>query len=227
MTVPVVEVFSDLHCPHAYLTRYRLREVADRLEEDVRFVSRCLSIELATDSPTPRGILGVETHSLVLQEDEIPYEPWPDEKITQWPVTFLPAFEAVKAAEAIDQKTAWELDWRIREAFFAEHRCVSLRHVLADLAAEVGFARDAFLEEWDTGRHRETVIEESREGWQDEGFTHSPSIRYPDGSTEINPGDHWTEMDPDRNFRLTGFDPGRADEVGYLVDRIEEALEEA
>lgn len=225
MSVPTVEFFSDLHCPHAYLTRYRLREIEDEYGDQVQLRSRCLSIELYSENPTPKRILDNETPMLAQLEDGLPYEPWPDARISKWPVTFLPAFEAVKAAEALDATKAWDLDWRIREAFYAEHACVSMRWVLADLAEDVGLDREAFLDEWDSGHHRRTVIAESEEGWYGEGFTHSPSIRLPDGRTVVNPGDHWTEMDPERNFRVTRFDPGLDDARGRLAELIEEAAE--
>lgn len=223
MPEPVVEFFADLHCPHAYLTRYRLRQIEDEYRGELRFRSRCLSIEYDTERPTPKRILDVEAHSLMLQEEDIPYEPWPEARTSRWPTTFFPAFEAVKAAETIDPAMAWELDWRIREAFFAEHACVTMRHVLADLAEDVGLARERFLEAFDAG-HREAVVEESEEGWYEEGFTHSPSLRLPDGSTHVNPGDHRTEMDRERGFRLTSFDPGREDEAAYLAELIEDAI---
>lgn len=226
MAAPVVELFADLHCPHAYLTRYRLRSIEDRFGDRIRFRSRCLSIELNDQRPTPKHILDVETPSLALQEDGLPYEPWPEAKLSSWPSTFLPAFEAVKAAEQIDPGKAWELDWRIREAFYGEHAIVTQRHVLADLAEDVGFERQGFLAEFDAG-HRDTVVQESEEGWYGEGFTHSPSLRLPDGSTHVNPGQHWTELDPERNWRLTSFDPGREHEAEHLAELIQQSIANA
>lgn len=227
MAQAVVELFSDLHCPHAYLTRYRLRQIEDDLPDEVSFRSRCLAIEVDSERPVPKRILDNETPMLAALEEGLPYAPWPDARIARWPVTFLPAFEAVKVAEAIDPETGWALDWRIREAFFAEHACVSMRHVLADLAEDVGLDRERFLEAFDSGEHRARVIEETEEGWYTEGFTHSPAIRLPDGTTHVNPGDHWTEMDPERNHRVTRFEPGRADAREHLRSLVEQALEHA
>lgn len=227
MDRPVVELFADLHCPHAYLTRYRLRQLEDRYRDQVAFVSRALSIELFDQKPTPKAILDVETPMLAQLEPGLPYRPWPEGRTSAWPVTFLPAFEAVKAAQALDPEAAWELDWRIREAFFHDHACVSMRWVLADCAEDVGLDREAFLAEWDSGRHRPTVLAESQEGWETEGFTHSPSIRLPDGSGHVNPGGHVTELDPDQNFRVTRFDPGREDAVEHLEGLLEDALAHA
>lgn len=224
--MPVVEFFADLHCPHAYLTRYRLRDIEDHYADQVAFRSRCLSIEVDSERPTPKPILDVETPSLAMQEEKLPYEPWPEARLSRWPSTFLPAFEAVKAAEAIDPKASWELDWHIRKAFFAEHACVALRHVLAELAEDVGIDRERFLDEFDEGGHRAAVIQETREGWYEEGFTHSPSIRLPDGSTYVNPGEHRTEMDPDRGWRLMDFDPGVQDERARLGELIEAAAKQ-
>ncbi len=227
MSEPVVELFSDLHCPHAYVTRFRLQRVAETIPGEVRFRSRCLSLELAQENPTPKHILDVETPMLATLENDLPYQPWPEGKTSSWPVTFLPAFEAVKAAEALDDEKAWELDWRIRTAFFDEHRCVSMRHVLVELAREVGLEEASFVKELDSGRHKQTVIEESREGWHEEGFTHSPSFRFPDGSTVVNPGEHWTRFDPERNHRVVEFDSGRTDEAQHVAGLIQDAVDAA
>jgi hypothetical protein len=110
MARPVFEYFSDLHCPHAYLTRYRLRALEDDGRDRVRFRSRCLSLELDLDNPTPKPVLDSETPLLMNLEPDIPYEPWPEGRTSKWPVTFLPAFEAVKAAEQLDPERAWDLD---------------------------------------------------------------------------------------------------------------------
>ncbi len=225
MDRPVVELFADLHCPHAYLTRFRLRELEETYRDKIAFRSRALSIELYDQKPTPKHILDVETPMLAQLEEELPFRPWPEGRTSAWPVTFLPAFEAVKAAEAIDPDKAWDLDWRIRTAFFDEHACVSMRWVLADLAEDVGLDREAFLAEWDSGAHRPTVLAEAEEGWHEEGFTHSPSIRLPDGTGHVNPGGHWTEMDPEQNFRVTRFDPGRQDALEHLEGLLQEAIE--
>lgn len=106
MAPPTVEFFSDLHCPHAYVTRYRLRSIEDDWRDEVRFRSRCMSIELDVEDPTPKHILDVETPVLASLEPELPYEPWPEGRTSRWPATFLPAFEAVKAAETLDGEAA-------------------------------------------------------------------------------------------------------------------------
>lgn len=221
MSLPVVEFFSDLHCPHAYVTRFRLRTIEEDL--DVRFRSRCLSIEIDQENPTPKHILDAEAPLLATLEEDLPYRPWPEGKTSQWPVTFLPAFEAVKAAESIDMDKAWALDWRIRETFYHDHACVSMRHVLAGLAEDVGLDRSGFLEAFDEG-FRDRVVAETQEGWYGEGFTHSPSLRLPDGSTVVNPGEHWTKLDPDQGHRVVAFDTGHEDEAKRLGTLIRDAL---
>lgn len=225
MSPPVVEFFSDLHCPHAYLTRYRLRSIEEGLG-GVRFQSRCLSLELDLENPTPKHIVDQEAPFLATLEEGLPYRPWPEGKTSRWPVTFLPAFEAVKAAETLDVEKAWALDWRIRTAFYRDHACVSMRHVLAGLAEGVGLDRSSFLEAFDEG-FRARVVQESTEGWYGEGFTHSPSFRLPDGSTIVNPGGHWTRLDPEEGHRLVSFDPGHDDEAERLDALIRDAVASA
>ncbi len=63
------------------------------------------------------------------------WQPWaaPDHA---WPVTMLPPMEAVQAAKLQSLAAAEELDRGLRRAFWGESRCISLRHVILEVATE-------------------------------------------------------------------------------------------
>ena len=55
----------------------------------------------------------------------------------EWPVTTLPALAAVQAAKSQSLALSTALDLALRRALFAESRCISMRHVVLDVAASV------------------------------------------------------------------------------------------
>ena len=199
-------VYSDLHCPYAYLAAYRLRKVLPEFRGRVEVVHKSLAIEYVDAKSTPKPILDQETGLILLEEPDIPYLPWhrPD---SEWPVTFWPAFEAVKCAERQGLDKAHELDWLIREAFFAGSRCVSMRHVLLELAEHAGLDMRRFTEDFDSGAAKRLVLEESREGWEALDIPVSPTFILPGGKRYVNPAAPKVHLDEDKHWKVTGVDP--------------------
>lgn len=183
----VLRMWSDLHCPYAYLAAYRLRKALALFQGSVRVEHQCLSIEWVDEKCTPKDVLDAETPPIVAEEPGLRHQPWRAPE-SQWPVTFWPAFEAVKCAQRQGWRQAHELDWRIREAFFARSECVSMRHVLLRLAQgvpDLDLAR--FTDDFDSGVSKRAVLDESREGWERLAFQVSPTFLLPDGTREANP----------------------------------------
>jgi len=158
-----IEYFSDVHCPYAYLTSYRLRQIMPEYQGRIELVFRALSLEYVNRQSTPKSILDNETPLLLLAEPEIPYAPW-HAPLTEWPVTMWPAFEAIGCAARQSAVAAADLDWAIREAFFAESRCISMRHVLFDLAGQTGLEMDRFAADFDGGVAKQAVADDARRG---------------------------------------------------------------
>lgn len=182
-----LRMYSDLHCPYAYLAAYRLRKALAGFEGEVRVEHRCLSIELADEKVTPKDVLDAETPLVVQEEPGLAYQAWRGPE-SAWPVTFWPAFEAVKCAQRQGWRQAHELDWRIREAFFAQGACVSMRHVLLRLARHVpGLDHARWLDDFDAGACKRQVLDESREGWDALGLEVSPTFVLPSGARHANP----------------------------------------
>lgn len=201
MSQPVhVSLYADLSCPYAYLTAYRLRQVRDEYRGRIAIVHKSLALEYVNRQPTPKRLLGVELPVLMLEEPDIPYQPWhaPD---SVWPVTFWPAFEAVKCAERQGLELADELSWAIRTAFFAESRCVSMRYVLLELAERVGLDTARFMADFDAGAGRAPAIDEAREGWERLRVAGSPTFVLPSGKQISNLGLPELEVDEQRHDR--------------------------
>lgn len=207
MAEPVrIALYADLHCPYAYLTVYRLRMLRDEFRDGVIIEHKSLSLEYVNKQPTPKPILDNELPLLVLEEPDIPYEPW-HRPLSEWPVTMWPAFEAVKCAERQGRNLADELDWVIRRAFFADSRCISMRHVLFELAGQAGVDMNRFSEDFDSGVSKRLVLEEARDGWERLRVGGSPTFVLPSGKQYSGLGLPVVEIDESRHARVTGIKP--------------------
>lgn len=201
MPQPVqIALYADLSCPYAYLTAFRLRQLRDEYRGRIAIVHKSLALEYVNKQPTPKRLLDVELPVLMLEEPDIPYQPWraPD---SEWPVTFWPAFEAVKCAERQGLEFADDLSWAIRTAFFGDSRCVSMRYLLLELAAQVGLDRKQFMADFDAGVGRAVAIDEAREGWERLHVEGSPTFVLPSGKHVPGPGLPELEVDEHGNGR--------------------------
>jgi predicted DsbA family dithiol-disulfide isomerase len=189
-----VVVWSDIACPWATLAVHRLHTTRIRLGLDgqVRLDHRAFPLELFNERSTPRKVLAAEVPVVGARSPEFGWQVWqaPD---SEWPVTTLPALEAVQAAKEQSLDAGEQLDIGLRRALFADSRCISMRHVILDVAAgcpavDVDVLRKAL----DDGRCRRTVIEH-RDQAERQDVKGSPHLFLPDGSDAHNPGIemHW------------------------------------
>ena len=181
MTAPIpIAMYADLACPYAYVTAYRLRKLRDQYRGTIVIEHKCLALEYVNREATPKPVLELELPVLVQEEPGIPYQPWRRPE-SEWPVTMWPAFEAVKCAERQSLALADELDWAIRVAFFAQSCCISLRHVLLELAQQVGLNMERFADDFDRGVTKYQVLQEAQEGWERLHVEGSPTFVLPSG----------------------------------------------
>jgi predicted DsbA family dithiol-disulfide isomerase len=179
----VLTVFSDLHCPWAYMFSIRLRRALDGAGRPP-VAWRCWPLELVNECGTPWATLSQEIPVLTQLEPDHFAPP----KRDTWPSTLLPAMEALKVAGELGGATAADrFDEAARRAFFLDNRDLSIRPTLADLATEAGLDRAAFLDAFDGGGHRRAVVADWREGRR-RGVEGSPHVFLPDGSGVFNPG---------------------------------------
>lgn len=180
-TASGVEIWewAEYYCPWCYITAVRMHDVASEYRDRVKFKIRAFPLEVYGSGPAPRDILEQEWWLAALQEPAAPFAPYRGD---DFPTTTLPAFEAVWCAQLQDEDLAFDLDLRIRRAFFAESRNIGRRDVITELAAEVGLDMLSFTRRFESGEAREAVLEEGRIGKEQFHVRSTPTVMLADGT---------------------------------------------
>lgn len=193
MAPGTIVVFADLGCPWAHVGVHRLHSARQRLglEASVGMDVRAFPLEIINAQPTPFKGLQNEIPELAVMEPDAGWELWTADATT-WPVTTLLPMEAVEAAKEQSLEASATLDHALRRALFGQSRCISMRHVILDVAATCeGLDVPALVEALDDGRARRPMLD---------GYTSaagaiegSPHYFLADGTALHNPGVdfHW------------------------------------
>lgn len=220
--MPVLEIYSSIECPYAYLTVYRLRQVWSEFGEQIQIVWRALSLEyinrrIVTSPP----MFAAERELFAQIEPALPWNAWTQPQ-WDWPVTLWPAFEALACAQAQNDFAAWEMSWALRHGFFAEGRNISLRHEILALAVDVGSLDLAQFEaDWDSGRYKQSVIAESRRGWHELKLNGSATfVIMPDGRQITNPAIGEIDFD-EENYALRRYSRYPGDPLTVYSEMLE------
>lgn len=189
-----IVVYADIGCPWAHLAVHRLHaaRAALGMDDRVLFDIRAFPLEIFNSQPTPKLILDAETVAVGTLDPAAGWQLWQDVD-QNYPVTTLPALEAVEAAKEQGLRASEQLDAALRRAFFGESRCISMRHVIAEVAEgcpDVDVTK--LMEALDEGRARPAVMEQARLA-EDGLVKGSPHVFLPDGTSVHNPGIemHW------------------------------------
>jgi predicted DsbA family dithiol-disulfide isomerase len=203
-----IVVWSDIACPWATLAMHRLRATRAELGLDGHVVldHRAYPLELVNGRCTPKRILSAEVPVVGALAPEFGWQMWqaPD---SEWPVTTLPALEAVQAAKEQSIGASEALDFALRRAFFAESRCISMLHVVLDVAASTPHVDcDALEKALDNGTARQAVVQQWCDA-ADGAIEGSPHFFFADGTDAANPGVtmHW-EGEHGRGFPVVDDD---------------------
>lgn len=190
-----ITVWSDVTCPWASLALHVLHNAAAERGVQVRIDHRVFPLELVNREPTPKVGHDEEVEAIRAVVPDVGWSPWSSPDWT-YPVTALPAMEAVQAAKAQGLEAADELDSALRRGFFAEHRCISLHPVIADIAASCDHVdADALMESLHTGAGRQQVYSDLDLATGD-AVKGSPHFWTSEGSYAANPG-----VDDPKDFR--------------------------
>ena len=189
-----IAVWSDLHCPWAHVAVWRLWDARRRLrlEQRVRFDHRIFPLELFNSEPTPYATLAAEIPVCGSLAPRAGWQVW-QAPLSDWPVTSLLPMEAVQAAKEQSLAASEELDRGLRAAFFAQSRCISLRHVIIEVANECETVDvGELVRALDSGSARRRIADDWQAA-QREGVRGSPHLFFADGSDTHNPGVtfHW------------------------------------
>ena len=182
-------VWSDLGCPWSHAVVWRLHDARRRLglEGRVSFDHRAFPLELFNNEPTPRPLRDVEWPTAAGLAPRAGWQPWsaPDHA---WPVTMLPPMEAVQAAKLQSLQASEQLDRGLRRALWGESRCISLRHVILEVANETDLVDvNALAAALDDGRARRALFDDWAVARSDE-VRGSAHLFAPDGTNAQNPG---------------------------------------
>lgn len=210
-----IAMYADIACPYAYVSAHRVRKLRDAYRESIIITHKSLALEYVNREPTPKALLELELPFMLQEEPDLPYQPWQGPE-SAWPVTMWPAFEAVKCAERQSLLLADELDWAIRVAFFAESRCISLRHVLLEIAQRVGLEMTRFADDFDRGVTKYQVLQEAQEGWERLKVGGSPTFVLPSGKQISDMGLPEMETDPKHPTQMIVVKPATCQGQGCL-----------
>lgn len=209
----VVTVWSDVGCPWASLALFTLRAAARRRGAELLVDHRAFPLELVNGRPTPKLVVQAEVAVIASRVPELSWTPWTAPDWT-WPVTTLPALEAVQAAKETGLAASDELDAALRAALYAGSRCISVEAEVLEIAA--GCPRvdlDALRHALRTGSHRGRVHEQRAvaEGDGVRGSGHVLAAGFDEHNPGVRmswPGEHG------RSFpRIEHHDPAWADRL--------------
>jgi len=164
---------------------YRARADAG-LDDDLRVDHQLFLLEDVNEMALDSKLIELEKPVVGALAEELEFKPWQRDP-TEYPVTSLPANEAVHAAKEQSPAAAEELDMALRLAFWRDSRCISMRHEILDIAdgcehVDAERLRDAL----DEGRARGTMMRTYLAHRDD--VQGSPHFFLTDGSDVHNPG---------------------------------------
>jgi len=184
-----IAVWSDLSCPWAHAVVWRLHDARRRLGLDgrVHLDHHAFPLELFNSEPTPKPMRDAEWPVAARLAPRAGWRAWAASETT-WPVTMLPPMEAVQAAKLQSRAASEELDRGLRRAFWADSRCISLRHVIAEVASEAeSVDLGALMAAIDDGRARSALMDDFAVA-QTDAVSGSAHLFAPDGTNAQNPG---------------------------------------
>src|SRR5688500_7926303 len=95
-----VVVYSDIGCPWAHLAVFRLHRARSELglQGAITFDMHAFPLEIFNEQPTPKKILDAEIAVAGALDPDAGWQMWQGAE-AEYPVTMLPALEAVQAAK--------------------------------------------------------------------------------------------------------------------------------
>lgn len=215
---PTVTVWSDIGCPWATLALHILHTAADRRGLPLLIDHRAFPLELFNQQPTPKYILDAEIVVIAARHPELGWQRWTGPE-SSYPVTTLPALEAVQAAKdpAVGGlRASDELDSALRRAFYTDSACISIHSVILQVAEQCEHVNTEELSiALARGSGRAQVYEQWRTA-QGPSIQGSPHLFAPGDYAAHNPGAvyEWTGDPLKGGFpRLDDYRPAWADEL--------------
>ncbi len=179
----MITIWSDIHCPWAYVAILRLHRMRDHLGADLAFDHRSYSRELADGAEISAETAKREVVALA-QLEPTAFSALQSEA---WPTSNLAAFEAQKWGFSQGQDIGEAFDLALRRAVFLHGHNLGARSQLLAVAELEGLMADQLGAALDDGRFRKPVTADFDEARTHE-ITGSPEIVMADGTSHHNPG---------------------------------------
>ncbi len=203
-----IVVYSDIACPWSHVAIHRLHTTRRRLglEGEVLFDIHAFPLEVVNRRATPKTVLDAEIPVAGALEPDAGWQMW-QRWDYDYPVTTLPAMEAVHVAKEQGLACSEALDSALRRALFGSSRNISLIHEILEVAAGCdGLDAEEVARGLDDGRGRPALARDREVSLA--GTIHgSPHLFLADGTQSHNPGIelHW-EGDHGRGFPVVDHD---------------------
>lgn len=211
-----VVVYTDVACPWSLVALHRFYRARAELglQGAVHVDHRLFLLEDVNSEPTQQPLVEAELPVVAGLAPELGLRPWHGHS-SDWPASTLLANEAVHAAKAQSPAAAEQLDLALRLAFLRDSRCISLQHVVLDVAKGCDAVdAGALAEALDDGRARAAMMSGYRSGR--EHAQGSPHFFLPGGVDELLPGIEirWEDVAGGQSRPLVGRDdPARYGEL--------------
>lgn len=180
----MITIWSDVHCPWAYVALLRLHRMrdhlgADRLIFDLRSYQREVVAGTEIDAETAKR----EVVALA-QLEPTAFSALGSEA---WPTSNLNAFEAQKWGFSQGQEIGESFDLALRRAVFLHGHNLGIRRELLAVADLEGLRANQLGAALDDGRFRKAVVADFADALAHE-IPGSPHVILPDGTSHHNPG---------------------------------------
>ena len=183
-------LYSDVACPWATVMVLRLRAARAGLglsADQLPVVHLAHPLELLYGGPLQRVIVDAEIPACAASAPGIDWSLWQG-RLDEYPVSSLPACEAVQAARRQSEAVAEELDLALRTALFADSRCITLRREILR-AAETCPALDGdrLRADLDRGVARAAMMRQAATARPEADYC-TGYLVLPDATGHCNPG---------------------------------------
>lgn len=182
--IPELWQWSEFYCPWCYISAVRLRKILPEFNGRVRLRERYFPLEIYGSGPPIKQDIAAEIWLAALQEPEAEFAPFPDRG---WPATTMLAFQAAWIANQQGEKTGFEMDFRLREAFFAHGRNIGRADVIIEIAREADLDMKHFMSLFESNQAQTAVLEDGKLGKEKYHVRGVPTIMTSNGTRFHHP----------------------------------------
>jgi predicted DsbA family dithiol-disulfide isomerase len=183
-----VLAFTDVMCGWSTIAFHRFYRARSAAGLDDRLVldPQLFLLEDVNQMALNTKIIEGEKPVVGALAEELEFKPWQRDP-SEFPVTSLPANEAVHAAKSQSPRAAEQLDMALRLGFWRDSRCLSMQHEILDIADSCDAVDvDRLRADLESGHARGPMMRTYRQCR--DAVQGSPHFFLPDGSDVHNPG---------------------------------------